>query len=87
VSYIMHNFRSRCIQSITELLKEKRKMTREALKIEIMKRFTVSEYTAERYIREIVMMKIAKENGKHINYIFDQPKTVEKTKKKEEKGI
>ena len=79
----MHNFRARCIESIKKLLKEKQKMTKHQLKVEIMKRFTVSEYTANRYIKEIVMMDIAKLNGNHITYIFDQP--TEAVKKEEEK--
>jgi len=83
MSYIMHNFRARCIESIKKLLKEKQKMTKHQLKVEIMKRFTVSEYTANRYIKEIVMMDIAKLNGNHITYIFDQP--TEAVKKEEEK--
>jgi predicted DNA-binding transcriptional regulator YafY len=74
MSYVMRNFRLNCINSIKELLKRKKEIPLDELKIEIMKRFTVSEYTAKKYINEIVMMGIAKINDNHVIYIFDQPK-------------
>jgi hypothetical protein len=81
----MRNFRRNCIEGIKDLLKSNKKMSVYDLKVEIMKRFTVSEYTAQKYIKEIVMMGVARLNDDHVIYIFDQADFEKKKEKKEAK--
>lgn len=69
MSYIMHNKRLNCIDFIKRFLKENKKVTKEKMKVEIMKRFSFSSSTADRYINDIVIMGIARLNSEHLVYV------------------
>ena len=69
MSYIMHNKRLNCIDFIKRFLRENKKVTKETMKVEIMKRFNFSASTANRYIDDIVIMGIARLNSEHLVYV------------------
>ena len=69
MSYIMHNKRLNCIDFIKRFLRENKKVTKEKMKVEIMKRFSFSASTADRYISDIVLMGIARLNSEHLVYV------------------
>ena len=70
-SQIAHNLRVNTFEHVKKLLKQKRKLIKDDVILEIMHVSMFSEVTARRYIRDMVRMGIAKNNGDFLEYIFD----------------
>ena len=69
MSYIMHTKREQCLDFIKRFLKQNPKTSINNMKVEIMRRFNFASQTADRYIRDIIEMGIAKTNDNTLLYI------------------
>jgi len=73
MSIVMHNLRVAAMKTIMNLLKKHKTIPAEDLKIEVMLRHNVSEYTAEKYLRETVKIGVAiVDDNYNLIYHFDQ---------------
>lgn len=79
MSFIMHEKRRNCINFIKRHLKENRKVSKAELRRQIMLRFDFSGTTADRYISDIITMRLVTVNDDHLVYVEPENSTPEET--------
>lgn len=55
-----------------EWLRDKKQVGKDEATVEIMRVSMMSSVTAERYIRELIQLGIARNNGNHLVYVFNE---------------
>jgi hypothetical protein len=67
----IHRLRVDTIEHMKQFLKQKRKVTKTDFVYELMTCYQYSRATAYRYVEDMTVLGIAKNNGDTLEYIFD----------------